>query len=90
MNADTRRWLAVCLIPAALMLWSALNPAADAKAHLLNSIILSCACVFLFKYILFAAVAAHLRGDAPAKRQALLQLLPNTAFAAYIVWTIAG
>lgn len=86
MNPIHRRWLAVCLLPLLTSVWFLLNPAADQSSHLLNGVILSCLCVFLFKYILFALIAAHLRGDLPARKQAAWQFLPLIIFTAYIVF----
>lgn len=85
MNTHRRRWFIVCLLPLAAAAWFALNPAADAADYLLNGIILACLCVFLIKYVLFALIGAHLRGDAAARKQAAWQLLPLAVFAAYIV-----
>ncbi len=86
MSPHTRRWLIVCALPLLLSAWFALRPAADATGYLINGIILSCACVFLLKYVLFSVISAHLRGDAAAKRQACRQLLPLAVFAGYIVF----
>lgn len=35
------RWLVVCLIPLATLLWFALNPPEDKTQHLINGIILA-------------------------------------------------
>ncbi|OAM26096.1 MULTISPECIES: hypothetical protein [Eikenella] len=86
MSPSLRSWLAVCLLPLLLALWFALNPAADATGYLQNGVIMCCACVFLLKYVLFALVSAHLRQDVPAKRRALLQLLPLAAFSGYVAY----
>ena len=47
------RWLVVCLIPLATLLWFALNPPEDKTQHLINGIILACEATFLFKFVLF-------------------------------------
>ncbi|MBH5328839.1 hypothetical protein H9Q10_04055 [Eikenella sp. S3360] len=86
MSPSLRSWLAVCLVPLLLALWFALNPATDATGYLLNGVVMSCAGVFLLKYVLFALVSAHLRQDVPAKRRALWQLLPLLAFGGYVAY----
>ncbi len=86
MPAHLKSWLAVCLLPLLLALWFALNPAADATDYLQHGVIMCCLCVFLLKYVLFTLVAAHLRQDAPAKRHALLQLLPLLLFGGYVAY----
>lgn len=86
MNPHQRRWLAVCLLPPLLAAVLAWRGAADAKTGMLHGIMLVCAAVFLFKYVLFALIGAHLRHDLPARRQAALQMLPLAAFALYIVY----
>lgn len=90
MNPNRRRWLAVCLLPIAATVWFAFNSAADRSGHLLNGIILACLCVFLGKYVLFALIGAHLRGDTSTRKQAAWQFLPLAAFSAYIVWYFIG
>ena len=86
MNPHQRRWLAVCLLPLVLTAILAWRGAADAKTVLTNGIILACAAVFLFKYVLFALIGAHLRQDGYGRRQAALQMLPLAVFVLYIVY----
>lgn len=84
------RWAVVTLLPIVLTLWTVLFPAPDPTDHLINGIILSCACVFLFKAILFALIAAHLKQHNTSKRHATLQMLPLLLFAIYIVYYFAS
>ena len=79
------RWLAVIIMPIALIAWFTLAPANNPTDYLINGIILSCAAVFLFKYILVTAIMAHLRQDIATKKHALFQLIPIVCFIAYIV-----
>lgn len=86
MNPHQRRWLVVCLLPLILAAVLAWRGAADAKDALLNGIMLVCGAVFLFKYVLFALIGAHLRQDSYGRRQAALQMLPLAVFVLYIVY----
>lgn len=91
MTPTARRWLAVCLLPPAAAAWFWFRPAADGTDYLINGIILACLCVFLFKYVLFALIGAHLRGDPAARKQAAWQFVPLLLFTVYIVfYFVAG
>ena len=85
MNPIALRWLTVIIIPSALIAWFALAPANNPTDYLINGIIMSCAAVFLFKYILVTAIMARLRQDITTKKHALFQLIPIVGFIAYIV-----
>lgn len=86
MNANEIRWLGVCFIPLGLWLGLQAAPAKDATDYLINGIILACANVFLFKWVLFAYIGARLKQDNATQRQALWQFVPLMLFAVAIVW----
>lgn len=85
MNANKIRWLGVCLVPMMLGMWFQISPAKDATDYLINGIILACANVFLFKWVLFAYIGARLKQDNATQRQALWQFVPLVLFAVAIV-----
>ncbi|ULJ61873.1 hypothetical protein [Wielerella bovis] len=85
-NSILKRWLIACLLPLGMIMWFTLNPAGTPIDHLINGIIMACAATFLFKYILFAAIMAHLRGEKNQRNQTLWQFVPVFGFVAYIVW----
>lgn len=85
MNANTIRWLGVCLIPLTLVIWFQAAPAQNATDALINGIILACANVFLLKWVLFAYIGARLQHDCPTQRHALWQFVPLGLFAIYVI-----
>ncbi|MGF6147333.1 Uncharacterised protein [Kingella potus] len=78
------RLAAVTLLPLLCALWFYFRPAANRTGFLIDGIIMACLCTFLFKYILFACIGHHLRGEMRLKRQTALLFLPLALFAAYI------
>ncbi|MDO4877912.1 MAG: hypothetical protein Q3966_01270 [Neisseria sp.] len=80
-----RRWLAVCLIPAATVAFFLCFPSLPGSSdYLADGIVLACECVFLFKYVLLVCIVHHLRGEGRQKRQAAWLFLPPVLFALYI------
>ena len=71
------RWLVVCLIPLATLLWFALNPPEDKTQHLINGIILACEATFLFKFVLFDVIKHHLKQEPELKRQSIWMFIPD-------------
>ncbi|EGZ47450.1 hypothetical protein [Neisseria wadsworthii] len=77
-------WLAVCLIPLVTIVYFTFNPAQTPANHLTYGIILACECVFLFKYVLFKFLAAHLKEQPQVKRQFARLFLPPVILTGYI------
>ncbi|MDO5059843.1 MAG: hypothetical protein Q4D82_07850 [Neisseria sp.] len=85
------RAAAVCLIPLLTALYFALNPAERGSTQfLVNGIILACECAFLFKFILFACIGHHLRGEQREKKLTAWLFLPIVLLIAYIVYYFAA
>ena len=82
----TLRWLLVCLLPAATIVFFLLNPPATPLRHLINGIVLACEAVFLLKWVQFEAIGHHLKQEHALKRQTLWLLLPISLLAAYCVF----
>ncbi len=80
------RWLAVCLIPLGTALWFSLNAPYSDTRHLINGIILVCEGVFLLKFVLFEAIAHHLKQEYTAKQQTLWLLLPLLLLSVYLLY----
>lgn len=78
------RWLVVCLIPLATLLWFALNPPEDKTQHLINGIILACEATFLFKFILFNVIKHHLKQEPELKRQSIWMFIPIVLLIVYL------
>lgn len=79
------RWLLVCLLPLFTIAYFIFNPAEQGSTRfLINGIILACECAFLFKYILFALIGHHLRGEHAHKQHTAWQFTPLILFIAYI------
>lgn len=79
--------LIVCLLPVATVLFfSTQSTEVGSLSHLINGIIMACECVFLLKWIIFAMIAHHLRGEHALKTQTAWLLLPLMVFAGYIVF----
>ena len=58
------RWLLVCLLPLFTAVYFHFFPATPGSSgFLINGIILACECAFLFKYVLFALITHHLKGE---------------------------
>jgi len=75
------RWLLVCLLPLFTAVYFHFFPATPGSSgFLINGIILACECAFLFKYVLFALITHHLKGEFAYRRQtALLYCLSSTS-----------
>ena len=56
------------------------------SSFLINGIILACECAFLFKYVLFALVTHHLKGEFAYRRQTALLFLPLILLVIYIFY----
>lgn len=85
------RTAAVCIIPLLSILYFRLNPAEpDSTPFLLNGIILACEATFLFKFILFACIGHHLRGEHHEKKRTAWLFLPIALLIAYIVYYFAA
>lgn len=84
------RTAAVCIIPLLTVLYFLLNPAErNSTQFLINGIILACEATFLFKFILFACIGHHLRGEHEEKKRTAWLLLPIALLIAYIVYYFA-
>ncbi|MDO4640519.1 MAG: hypothetical protein Q4A84_02280 [Neisseria sp.] len=84
--SDTRvwqHWLIVCLIPLLTIAYFSVNPAQTPSKHLLNGIILACECTFLFKYVLFKVLAAHLKKQTALKKRLQWLFIPLVLSIAY-------
>ncbi|MDO4997798.1 MAG: hypothetical protein Q4E16_04045 [Neisseria sp.] len=81
------RALVVCLLPLFTAIFFALNPAeAGSSTFLIYGIILACECAFLFKWIVFAIIAHHLRGEHTLKLQTAWLFIPLILLAVYIAY----
>lgn len=80
------RWAIVVLLPLLTAVYFHWQNPSDATDYLINGIILACEAAFLFKFVLFAVIGHHLRGEVAAKRQASYLFLPILLFVIYIVF----
>lgn len=80
------RWLVVILVPLSIIAYIYLVPAANSLDHLINGIILACAATFLFKFVLFAAIGHHLRGEHTQKKQTYFLFIPIILLILYTVY----
>ena len=81
------RWLLVCLLPLLTAVYFHFFPAVPGSSgFLINGIILACECAFLFKYVLFALVTHHLKGEFAYRRQTALLFLPLILLVLYIFY----
>lgn len=80
------RWLIVLLIPASTLLYFHFFPSQDATEHLINGIILACEATFLFKFVLFALIGHHLRGEQQEKKRQYWLFIPIILLIAYTVY----
>ncbi len=80
-----RRWLIVCLLPLLTLAYFNFNPTALTPTNiLLRGIILACESAFLLKYLLFAIISHHLKGEYTLKRQTSYLFFPLILLILYI------
>lgn len=80
------RWLIVLFVPLIIIAYMAIVPASSAIDHLIYGIILACAATFLFKFVLFALIGHHLRGEHAQKKQTLFLFIPIMLLIMYTVY----
>lgn len=80
----TLYWLSICLIPLLSIAYILLNPAQTSSKHLLHGVVLACECVFLFKFVLFKTISAHLQKQFLLKKQLMQLFVPLILLALYI------
>lgn len=80
------RWLVVIVVPAIIIAYIRIAPSANAADHLIHGIILACAATFLFKFVLFAAIGHHLRGEHTQKKQTLFLFVPIILLILYTIY----
>ncbi|MBQ9601098.1 MAG: hypothetical protein IJR46_03715 [Neisseriaceae bacterium] len=83
---DLIRWLIVLIIPAITIIYFHLIPAKDSTEHLINGIILACEATFLFKFILFAIIGHHLRGEHQEKKRQYFLFIPIILLILYTIY----
>lgn len=86
MNINLLRWAILWILPVILAIYFQAAKPENPADFLVNGIILACANVFLFKWVLFAYIAARLKSDKITQKHAFWQFLPLILFAIYIVY----
>ena len=80
------RWLLVCLIPSATVLYFYISPPSDQSQHLLNGIILVCEATFLCKFVLFETIKHHLRQEPELRKKMSLLFIPIALLVIYLFY----
>ncbi|QEY23357.1 hypothetical protein [Neisseria animalis] len=79
------RWLIVCLIPLATLLFFHLFPPHnDPTQYLINGIIFACEATFLFKFVLFEVIKHHLKQEPELKRKTAWLFAPIVLLIVYL------